>query len=248
MEQINRSVRWHWECQSSTCLYNPELGYLAPDGIGGRGRFYKKTSSTRDFRPARLVEVVDNKAQADENHVYIDEPLAACSNRDQEVHFDILDGVEDIYGDQMGNGIQVNGDLTMVFHRTVRMPDDNRLHSLPASLGSFPLYNVADHTERLPDNILEKGGVFLPMWQREALWIEFQSTLRKPYAIRIYIGQVNAVTGKIMTDERSDADAQTHQQQDYVVVPGQEWVDGVCVAPGIIRQFVAMPCECFESS
>ena len=29
--------------------------------------------------------------------------------------------------------------------------------------------------------------------------------------------------------------------QNYVVVPGQPWLDGYCVEKGIIRQFVAMP-------
>ena len=29
--------------------------------------------------------------------------------------------------------------------------------------------------------------------------------------------------------------------QDYLVVPGQPWLDGYCVEKGIIRQFVAMP-------
>lgn len=31
--------------------------------------------------------------------------------------------------------------------------------------------------------------------------------------------------------------------QDYIVVPGQKWLDGICVAPGIVRQFVVMPCK-----
>lgn len=31
------------------------------------------------------------------------------------------------------------------------------------------------------------------------------------------------------------------QQQDFIVLPGQKWLDGICVAPGVVRQFVAMP-------
>ena len=29
--------------------------------------------------------------------------------------------------------------------------------------------------------------------------------------------------------------------QDYAVLPEQPWLDGYCVAKGIVRQFVAMP-------
>ena len=47
-------------------------------------------------------------------------------------------------------------------------------------------------------------------------------------------------------DERGDRrgmegrDSQRHPQ-DYMVVPGQPWLDGFCVEKGLIRQFVAMP-------
>lgn len=123
------------------------------------------------------------------------------------------------------------------------MPDDDRLHSLPASAGYFPLYNVADYPDRMPDSMLEKGGLFLPMWQREALWISFHTTgLYQPYAIRIYVGHINAVTGKNMMDKEPPADGRPDPQQDHIIVPGQKWIDGVCVAPGVVRQFVAMPC------
>ena len=199
------------------------------------------------FHPFKEVEVVSDKAAVDETHVHIDEPLYACSNRRQEVKFEILHGDNGSYVERRMNSLGIDDDLTVIFHRTVRMPDDDRLHSLPASVGSFPLYNVADYADKLPDDILEKGGVFLPMWQREALWIEFQTTGKsfyggnhgKAYAIRVYIGQINAVTGINMMEERTG----TSWVQDYVVVPGQRWIDGVCVAPGVVRQFVAMPCQ-----
>lgn len=126
------------------------------------------------------------------------------------------------------------------------MPDDNRLHSLPASVGTFPLYNTEDYTDRLPENILEKGGLFLPMWQREALWVELRRPMssytagnsNQNYAIRVYVGQINAVSGKNMMEERG-----TQREQDYLIFPGQPWIDGICVAPGVVRQFVAMPCK-----
>ena len=43
---------------------------------------------------------------------------------------------------------QARGSLS--FQRTLRIPDDNREHSLPPGLGDFPLHHVDDHIDRLP--------------------------------------------------------------------------------------------------
>src|SRR4029077_1234175 len=59
------------------------------------------------------------------------------------------------------------------------------------------------------------------------------------FAIRIYVGGVNAVTGKAC--ESSRAKNNQPQTQDYVVAPEQKWVDGVRTTAGTVRQFVAMP-------
>ncbi len=42
-------------------------------------------------------------------------------------------------------------------------------------------------------------------------------------------------------DKWLSRDGLNHDTQDYVVVPGQPWLDGYCVDKGHIRQFVAMP-------
>ncbi|KAJ5153031.1 uncharacterized protein N7482_009509 [Penicillium canariense] len=196
------------------------------------------------FHPCKEVEVVSDKSAADETHIHLDEPLQAYSNRGQEVKFELQDGSERAYPGRGPSSLRVDDNLELIFHRTVRMPDDDRLHSLPASVGKFPLYNTADYVDRLPENIAAKGGIFLPMWQREALWIELSSPRRPAYndysvptyAIRVYVGQINAVSGKSMTEERGATWA-----QDYLIFPGQAWIDGICVAPGVVRQFVAMP-------
>ena len=47
--------------------------------------------------------------------------------------------------------------------------------------------------------------------------------------------KINAVSGEAWT-------AELHSEpQDYVVVPGQPWLDGFSVGAGLIRQFVALP-------
>jgi hypothetical protein len=60
----------------------------------------------------------------------------------------------------------VDESLKITFHRTLRMPDDDKLHQLPQSLGTFPLFNVDAFSSRLPGNTAEQSGIFFPMWQR----------------------------------------------------------------------------------
>ncbi|OOQ82021.1 hypothetical protein PEBR_40658 [Penicillium brasilianum] len=217
-----------------------EHGYSPPDSlIQTRDDRVRRRSDLKSvFHPYTELEIVSDKSAADETHIYINEALQAASNRDQDVVFNIE------YDGKGQNSLIIDDALQLVFHRTVRMPDDDRLHSLPASVGTFPLYNTEDYADRLPENILEKGGLFLPMWQREALWIELSRpkssyTSRRSsqtYAIRVYVGQINAVSGKNMMEERAN-----RQEQDYLVFPGQPWIDGICVTTGVVRQFVAMP-------
>lgn len=123
------------------------------------------------------------------------------------------------------------------FQRTLRIPDDNRKHSLPPGLGRFPIEHVEDHATRLPAAWSEQGGVLLPMYQAEALWIHFSSERGAgyPFAIKVAAGKINAVTGDAWRNGLVET------PQDYVVVPGQPWLDGFCVQKGLIRQFVAMP-------
>ena len=119
------------------------------------------------------------------------------------------------------------------FQRTLRIPDDNREYPLPPGLGRFPLCHVDDYADSLPAAWKTHGGVFLPMHQSEAMWINFHASY--PMALKVAAGKVNAVTGEAWSRELA-ADP-----QDYLVVPGQPWLDGFCVAKGTIRQFVAMP-------
>ena len=154
--------------------------------------------------------------------------------------------------------LEVDRNLHIQLHRTVRMPDDNRLHQLPPSLGVFPLYNVSAFSGRLPESIAKSGGVFLPMWQREAMWIQLETSDSKAmYAVRVNIGQVNAISGLTLKEESSEQDYVRIKRHPpppmgnppeiltrlQLVVPDQRWIDGIAVEPGVVRQFVAMPCN-----
>ena len=132
--------------------------------------------------------------------------------------------------------------LTIEFQRTLRIPDSNRDYPLPPGLGRFPLRHVDDFQTRVPPAWIEHGGVMLPMYQSEAMWINFRSGydlkrgVRYPFAVQVATGKINAVSGGPWSDKLL-----RRPSQNYVVVPKQPWLDGFCVAKGVIRQFVAMP-------
>ena len=125
--------------------------------------------------------------------------------------------------------------LDMTFQRTLRIPDDDRTYPLPPGLGCFPLRHVDDFSARVPEDWRPRGGVMLPMFQSEALWISFARYSDYPVAVKVATGKINAVDGKPWTSGLVRA------PQNYMTVPPQPWLDGYCVAKGVIRQFVAMP-------
>ena len=124
------------------------------------------------------------------------------------------------------------------FQRTLRIPDDDRTYPLPPGLGCFPLRHLDDFADRFPEDSVRRGGVVIPMHQAEALWISFIGGLGAsayPCAIKIATGKVCTVSGEPWEV------GLTQDPQNYLVVPGQPWLDGYCIEKGTIRQFVAMP-------
>jgi hypothetical protein len=77
------------------------------------------------------------------------------------------------------------------------------------------------------------------------MWMNFQS--RRPYAVKIYVGGVNAVSGEPVIENAATVLRRRNLLvagkgiQDYVILPDQPWLDGVATEPGKVRQFVAMP-------
>ena len=84
--------------------------------------------------------------------------------------------------------------LRIGLQRPLRIPDDDREYPLPAGLGRFPIRHVDDFASRVPESWLTHGGVMLPMYQSEALWIAFSAEY--PCAVKIAAGKINAVTGE----------------------------------------------------
>lgn len=131
------------------------------------------------------------------------------------------------------SGVHEEASCSIDFQRTLRIPDDNKPYPLPPGLGRFPVEHVDDYASKVPKEWATRGGVFVPMYQSEALWVNFQGSY--PCAIKIAAGKINAVDGSPWSAELSAT------AQDYVVVPEQPWLDGFNVAEDYIRQFVAMP-------
>jgi hypothetical protein len=137
--------------------------------------------------------------------------------------------------------VHMDARLTIEFQQTLRIPDDDKAYPLPPGLGRFPLGHVDDFAERVHDQWIKRGGVMFPMYQSEAMWLNFRTDRipgpgdRYPFAIKIATGKIDAVTGQEWSNDLH------RDPQDYVVAPEQPWLDGYCVEKGIIRQFVAMP-------
>lgn len=125
------------------------------------------------------------------------------------------------------------------FQRTLRIPDDGKSYPLPPNLGRFPVRHLDDHKDRVPSEWAERGGVLLPMYQSEALWVLFHGHAvsghgtQYPFAVKVSAGLRSAVTG----EQRKDG----LHAKDYVVIPKQPWLDGFVVEKGTVRQFVAAP-------
>jgi hypothetical protein len=133
------------------------------------------------------------------------------------------------------NAICFGKHFSLNFQRTLRIPDDGKTYPLPPGLGEFPVCKVDDYISRVPETWKEHGGVFIPMYQREALWINFSGVDWRPNAVKIAVGKINAVSGKPWQQKLQAND------QDYVICPDQPWLDGINSGQGYIRQFVAMP-------
>jgi hypothetical protein len=128
--------------------------------------------------------------------------------------------------------------VTISFIRTLRIPDDEKSYPLPPGLGKFPVRHVDDFADRIPANWKDHGGVMLPMFQSEAVWLQFSANYAAqqgpyPFCIKVATGKRSAITGEDWSP--------TLREKDYCVVPPQPWLDGYVVDKDNVRQFVAAP-------
>jgi hypothetical protein len=135
--------------------------------------------------------------------------------------------------------IDQDASIRIDFQRTLRIPDDGRDYHLPPGLGRFPLRHIEDFDLGANNHRTARGGVIMPMFQTDALWLNFSSLTYGekgfPIALKIGAGKINAVSGEKWTD------GLVSDPQNYLVLPEQPWLDGFNIEKGKVRQFVAMP-------
>ncbi|KAF1952077.1 integral membrane protein [Byssothecium circinans] len=158
------------------------------------------------------------------------------------------------------DSILINDDLRISFRRTIRVPDNAQTSYLPPDLGAFPLKPISTYATSMKPEMVAKGGAFFPMYQSEAMWIDFNHHRAQHYLIKVYVGGVNAISGEPAVEDAAtklrrqtklavakaaggiaSLGKSTASLQDYAVVPGQCWLDGIADSNGTVRQFVAMP-------
>lgn len=129
--------------------------------------------------------------------------------------------------------------FTVTLQRTLRIPDDGKQYPLPPGLGAFPVRHVDDFASRIPQKWTGRGGVMVPLYQSEAMWLHFdcgfapEHHTHYPFAVKVATGKCSAVTGKKWSKKL--------REKDYLVCPEQPWLDGYVVEDGTVRQFVAAP-------
>lgn len=134
-----------------------------------------------------------------------------------------------------GTRIYIGDRFSVSFQRTLRIPNDGQQYPLPPSLGPFTIHKVQDYRERVPANWQDHAAFFLPIYQREALWLGFGGEIWKPNAVKVATGGVNAISGTVWEEGLHS------EQQDYLVCPDQPWLDGVNAGENFVRQFLAAP-------
>lgn len=147
----------------------------------------------------------------------------------------------------LSNEINIGG-LSLNFQRTCRVPS-GELNSLPAGLGAFPMFRVSDFKSGCPKH-WNNDSMFFPMYRQEAMWINFNREYRNPKAVIVAAGNINAISGKPFDlsknlldkkakKKKSELTIKLEEEQNYLVVPPQPWIDGWKAEDGKIYQFVA---------
>lgn len=119
--------------------------------------------------------------------------------------------------------------LSIKFQRTMRLPDDDDVYELPTGLGQLPLRSVDDFPDTTPPSWIKRGGVVMPLYRSEALWIWFSSRYR--FAVKIKIGDMDALLNA------SWSPGLQRQPQNYLVAPNAPWEED----DEVVRRLVAMP-------
>ncbi|GAP91530.1 putative tol protein [Rosellinia necatrix] len=131
--------------------------------------------------------------------------------------------------------------LQISFMRTIRITGGAKEFT-PPMLGTFPLFDTQLYREKLHPDVAAQGGLFLPMYEGEAMCMAFECFHSSTFAIRPFLGGVNGISGEgALFDEHGQANEATiSRKQDYIIVPDQDRLDGIAIRPGLVKQFVSV--------
>ncbi|MBU2488213.1 MAG: hypothetical protein KKA60_02365 [Proteobacteria bacterium] len=131
--------------------------------------------------------------------------------------------------------------LRVFLVRTVQRPENSPARLLTSENGRLPIRHVDDFAEKLPESWRERGGVFVPLYPGESLWIGLMpdsdggNPCPYPFAVKAGTGKVNMLTLALWTETLQEGD------QDYAVCPPQHWIPGLLGQDRTLRQMVATP-------
>lgn len=190
--------------------------------------------STYDLQSGLKINEHESFALFAENFTRADEEGNVVTSMNAELDSDNFRiRVSDLHGAEHSSvGISLD--------RTLRVPEDDVQYNAPALFSPFPLTQTKHHGAALPDDVQAKGGLLIPMYQREAVALTFHGKYcdTRDFALRIMAGTVNSMTSEQKHETTKNPQGKS---QNYVVVPEQMRLDGFASGPGVVRQFVSMP-------
>ncbi|KAF8859247.1 hypothetical protein BDZ45DRAFT_782935 [Acephala macrosclerotiorum] len=135
--------------------------------------------------------------------------------------------------------------LDIQFQRLSRVPDVDQAEALPVPLGFAPIYPVDKCGGGFASHIVANGGVFIPMKEGEYIQITFDGP--HDFALKIFAGGVNAVSGKAPSPDDTASRIKWYEGQDnlqdYVVTKLQERLEGIVSGCGKVIQLSSSSLE-----
>lgn len=114
--------------------------------------------------------------------------------------------------------MRVNGFCVEVIH-AVKVDLDDKAHKLPDGIAVLDEHIVADYF--CPDE-WSKDGRFILVEEDMPLWFDLRGNMQR-CACLMSIQKVNPITGK---PAKLDDGLQKNPEQNYLVLPEQQWIDG----------------------
>jgi hypothetical protein len=123
--------------------------------------------------------------------------------------------------------IHFGASLTVRFIRAPRTPTDGLENGSPTTLASLPIYRMNECGDLGSPSL---NGAIVPFRRCDLLQISFSGRWWKPNAVKVGVGDRDAVTGGLWEDRLSPS------PQNYLVCPDQDCLDGVYISNGAARQ------------